>query len=419
MAPVIEIENVSKKYLISHQNQDSYDTLVNTLSRWAKRVYNLVRHPFISSLEGQKEEFWALQNISFNIQEGDRIGIIGRNGAGKSTLLKILSRITLPTTGEIRLRGRVASLLEVGTGFHLELTGRENIFLNGAILGMSREEIKRKFDDIVAFAEVEQFLDTPLKRFSSGMHMRLGFAIAAHLDSDILIVDEVLAVGDAQFQQKCLKKLGDLSSAGRTVLFVSHDIGSVLTLCNKGVFLEKGALKYIGPIDQCVNAYMQTCHAHPLKWVGKAGDEHIHFMCASISSDATREFFYQGDRVQVEVDYQVLQPSKDLVLGVAIWNQRNQLLGRSQTWDHPQEFPLLAQKGKQRAVFNFDASLFHEGEYTVRLECFIHNKKSILKEEISLKFPVYAKQRNTHSTRAIRSGVSLGTDWSISSKEDI
>ncbi|MFM6218866.1 MAG: polysaccharide ABC transporter ATP-binding protein, partial [Dolichospermum sp.] len=190
------------------------------------------------------EEFWALKDVSFEIKQGDRVGIIGRNGAGKSTLLKILSRITEPTTGSIKIKGRVASLLEVGTGFHPELTGRENIFLNGAILGMGKEEIKRKFDEIVAFAEVEKFLDTPVKRYSSGMYVRLAFAVAAHLEPEILIVDEVLAVGDAQFQKKCLGKMEDVGKEGRTVIFVSHNLVSITSLCNRAIFLKNG--RYYG-----------------------------------------------------------------------------------------------------------------------------------------------------------------------------
>lgn len=205
------------------------------------------------------EEFWALRDVSFEVERGDVVGIVGRNGAGKSTLLKILSKITEPTEGRIRLKGRVASLLEVGTGFHPELTGRENIFLNGAILGMGRTEIARKFDEIVAFAEIERFLDTPVKRYSSGMYVRLAFAVAAHLEPEILIVDEVLAVGDIEFQRKCLGKMKDVSQHdGRTVLFVSHNVAAVKALCRKGLFLEQGRVGVWGTVDQAVDAYMRA-----------------------------------------------------------------------------------------------------------------------------------------------------------------
>jgi len=210
----------------------------------------------MAATSASKEEFWALKDVSFDIEQGDRVGIIGRNGAGKSTLLKILSRITEPTTGSIKIKGRVASLLEVGTGFHPELTGRENIYLNGAILGMSRAEIKKHFDAIVDFAETEKFLDTPVKRYSSGMYVRLAFAVAAHLEPEILVIDEVLAVGDAQFQKKCLGKMEDVSrNEGRTVLFVSHNIGAIKTLCNKGIVLNSGKVEFQGLVQESIISY--------------------------------------------------------------------------------------------------------------------------------------------------------------------
>ena len=234
MPPIVEISNLSKSFVISHEGQQRYTALRDVIANKTKKIFSL--NGFFKSDSGgiTKEEFWALRDVSFSIEKGDRIGIIGRNGAGKSTLLKIISRITEPTTGQISIRGRVASLLEVGTGFHPELTGRENIFLNGAILGMTRSEIKTKFDEIVDFAEVEKFLDTPVKRYSSGMYVRLAFSVAAHLEPEILVVDEVLAVGDAQFQKKCLGKMEDVSQKeGRTVLFVSHNMSAMQSLCNK------------------------------------------------------------------------------------------------------------------------------------------------------------------------------------------
>ena len=202
-----------------------------------------------------RDSFWALRDVSFDVQQGEVLGIIGRNGAGKSTLLKILSRITEPTEGRVNLRGRVASLLEVGTGFHPELTGRENIYLNGAMLGMTRAEIKRKFDEIVAFAEVEKFLDTPVKRYSSGMYVRLAFAVAAHLEPEILIVDEVLAVGDAEFQKKCLGKMGEVARGGRTVLFVSHDLQAIMQLTKRTILLKSGCLEHDGPSPESIAVY--------------------------------------------------------------------------------------------------------------------------------------------------------------------
>jgi lipopolysaccharide transport system ATP-binding protein len=251
----IKVEGLGKKYLIKHQAESRrYVALRDVL---ADRVKSLFQNRK-SEIGNRKsvEEFWALKDVSFEVKSGEAVGIIGRNGAGKSTLLKLLSRITEPTAGRIRLRGRVASLLEVGTGFHPELTGRENIFLNGAILGMHRAEIKKKFDEIVAFAEVEKFLDTPVKRYSSGMYMRLAFAVAAHLEPEILIVDEVLAVGDAQFQKKCLGKMEDVSKGGRTVLFVSHNLQAIRQLCGRVVLLKQGQIAFSGEPHTGITGYL-------------------------------------------------------------------------------------------------------------------------------------------------------------------
>lgn len=254
---IIQVTNLSKSYTISHEGRESYTSLRDVIARKTKKIFSFPKSLTTSS--STKEEFWALKDINFNIKPGDRVGIIGRNGAGKSTLLKILSRITEPTTGQIKIKGRVASLLEVGTGFHPELTGRENIFLNGAILGMSRAEIKKHFDAIIDFAEVEKFLDTPVKRYSSGMYVRLAFAVAAHLEPEILIVDEVLAVGDAQFQKKCLGKMEDVSkNEGRTVLFVSHNMSAISTLCNKGIVLNHGRISFSGDQNSAIKSYMRN-----------------------------------------------------------------------------------------------------------------------------------------------------------------
>ncbi|MES2025558.1 MAG: ABC transporter ATP-binding protein [Pseudomonadota bacterium] len=262
MSSIISVENLGKKYILGHQTQERYTALRDVMSNGAKRLVHKLWHPLTHSInDPSREEFWALKDINFDIQQGDRVGIIGRNGAGKSTLLKVLSRITEPTVGQVKIKGRVASLLEVGTGFHPELTGRENIYLNGAILGMSKVEIKKKFDEIVAFAEVEKFLDTPVKRYSSGMYVRLAFAVAAHLEPEILIVDEVLAVGDAQFQKKCLGKMEEVGKQGRTVLFVSHNMAMISNLCQKGIVLDGGRLAFQGHISEAVLKYYQGANA--------------------------------------------------------------------------------------------------------------------------------------------------------------
>jgi len=257
---IIAVEQLGKCYRIDHQVERArYKTLRETLTRKASGLFKgwHSRNGSSGAARPAREEFWALKDVSIDVKQGEVLGIIGRNGAGKSTLLKILSRITEPTRGRVRIRGRVASLLEVGTGFHPELTGRENVFLNGAILGMSKVEIQRKFDEIVAFAGVEKFLDTPVKRYSSGMYVRLAFAVAAHLEPEILVVDEVLSVGDAEFQKKCLGKMQDVSGHGRTVLFVSHNMAAVKALCQHGLLLESGQLVAEGPVSMVTDKYAE------------------------------------------------------------------------------------------------------------------------------------------------------------------
>jgi lipopolysaccharide transport system ATP-binding protein len=267
MSRVIQVENISKVYSLGTITTRS---LKDDLSRYVAKLKGKEAE-YYSALNEQ-ELIWSLRDISFNVSRGDVLGIIGKNGAGKSTLLKILSRVTAPTTGEIKIKGRVASLLEVGTGFHPELTGKENIFLNGAILGMSKKEIKSKFDEIVEFSGVERFINTPVKRYSSGMYVRLAFAVAAHLDPEILIVDEVLAVGDADFQKKCLGKMQDVSSQGRTVLFVSHNVSAVKNLCTKGLFLEKGKIVPSSSLEQAIELYFgtKTYDSYQKEWNGEA-----------------------------------------------------------------------------------------------------------------------------------------------------
>lgn len=261
--PIIKVENLSKSYLVGHNRAQSerYTALRDVIARNARDLARKTRDMIAGRpiIQGDEvEEFWALKDVSFEIMQGERVGIIGRNGAGKSTLLKLLSRITEPTQGRIQLTGRVASLLEVGTGFHPELSGRENIYLNGAILGMTRREIQAKFAEIVEFAEIENFLDTPVKRYSSGMYVRLAFAVAAHLEPEILVVDEVLAVGDAAFQKKCLGKMEDVAKGGRTVLFVSHNMTAINQLCSRAILLDAGCIRQVGDTPAIVSAYLDS-----------------------------------------------------------------------------------------------------------------------------------------------------------------
>lgn len=249
MGPVIKVSRLGKHYRIRHENADGYTTLRDALSNGVRRMVR-------GAPRTEEKTFWALREVDFEIRQGERVGIIGHNGAGKSTLLKLLSRITHPSQGQIKLQGRVASLLEAGTGFHPELTGRENIFLNGAVLGMSKADIKRKFDEIVAFSEVERFLDTPVKRYSSGMYVRLAFSVSAHLEPDILVVDEVLAVGDTVFQQKCVDKMLEAGGQGRTILFVSHNLSAVKALCDRAMLLDRGRLVYSGGVPDTIDKYI-------------------------------------------------------------------------------------------------------------------------------------------------------------------
>jgi ABC-type polysaccharide/polyol phosphate transport system ATPase subunit len=289
MKPILEIKNISKKFLINHQ-QLPYLSFRDKLT-------NIFR------TKDATEEFWALNDVSFNVQAGDSLGIIGRNGAGKSTLLKVLSRITPPTKGKIVVRGRVASLLEVGTGFHQELTGRENIFMNGSILGMRHAEIKARFDEIVDFSGTEKFLDTPLKHYSSGMQLRLAFAVAAHLEPEILIVDEVLAVGDAEFQKKCLKKMEDVTGEGRTVLFVSHNLPSLKAICKTGVLLRNGQVMYKGGMNEVIDEYTsyhlasgnitETIHYY---------QPHIQLQNITINGLETSSVIVEGDVLHIAFD---------------------------------------------------------------------------------------------------------------------
>ena len=318
---IIRVENLGKKYLIKHQHQGSYtalrDVISNKVKSFGKKISPWNHNQ--SSAYSTTEEFWALKDISFKVKAGEVVGIIGRNGAGKSTLLKILSRITEPTKGRIRINGSVASLLEVGTGFHPELTGRENIFLNGAILGMRKAEIKRKFDEIVDFADIEKFLDTPVKRYSSGMYVRLAFAVAAYLEPEILLVDEVLAVGDAAFQKKCLGKMGDVAKEGRTVLFVSHNMAAVQRLCRMAIILQNGSITQSGNASEVIASYMTFVEEHPKKGPTKSGPAELDIYMESMSGDR-RNIFNIGEPIRFIMLLSVDRPIQSAAIGIGILN---------------------------------------------------------------------------------------------------
>ena len=310
--PVICVNDLSKRYLLQHQTgggrAHGYRTIREEVRNWVAGLGSARN----SKKDRARDDFWALKDVSFEVDQGGVVGIIGRNGAGKSTLLKILSRIVEPTSGEVRLRGRVASLLEVGTGFHPELTGRENIYLNGAVLGMTRAEVRSKFDEIIDFAEVERFLDTPVKRYSSGMYVRLAFAVAAHLEPEILIVDEVLAVGDVQFQKKCLGKMSAAATQGRTVLLVTHNLGFVSDVCQKAVLLEGGKVSMIGDAISTVHHYLKggaEVAEVDLTGVGSAGDEAAALLRLRLLGEdlQLKHIFQCHDPVVVEVTFEVRQ----------------------------------------------------------------------------------------------------------------
>lgn len=356
---IITVEHLSKSYILKHQNKERYSTLRDVLANKAKQILQ----PSSKNPTRQSEEFWALNDLSFEINQGDRVGIIGRNGAGKSTLLKVLSRIVGPTKGRITIEGRIASLLEVGTGFHPELSGRENIFLNGSILGMSKTEIKSKFDEIVAFAEVEKFLDTPVKRYSSGMYVRLAFAVAAHLEPEILIVDEVLAVGDAAFQKKCLGKMKDVSEEGRTILFVSHNMEAVQKLCVKGILMQQGRLLDQGPIDSIVKKYLDVYASSVSTYEIQAPENYktmngyaCQLKIEDIHGNPVSELAI-GESWQVRVSFKLNKDLPHFVIALGISTIFD--LSLRTTWTVPADY----EKGNYEVVFTNDDIILTEGQY--------------------------------------------------------
>ncbi|HEX8353629.1 MAG TPA: polysaccharide ABC transporter ATP-binding protein [Pyrinomonadaceae bacterium] len=329
MKPIIRVENLSKQYRIGDLDA-GYATLREVV---AQRVVGSLRRLRRGGGRPAGESIWALKDVDFTVPQGEVLGLIGYNGAGKSTLLKILSRITAPTTGRTEVYGRVGSLLEVGTGFHPDLTGRENIFLNGAILGIRRSEIRRKFDQVVAFAELEQFIDTPVKWYSSGMYLRLAFSVAAHLDTEVLFMDEVLAVGDVAFQQKCLDRMHEIRNEGRTILFVSHNMSAVTRLCKRVIWLDRGHAVEDGPSSEVVNKYLGTSWkvTEEREWAegdGPPGDEVVRLrrVRARDRGGANAETFDIRRPVGVELTYEVLQPGRVLTPRVELFNEEGVLL---------------------------------------------------------------------------------------------
>jgi lipopolysaccharide transport system ATP-binding protein len=394
----IRVENLSKRYRIGAK-EEVHDTLAGILSDWVKRpAHNLRRLRDLTRFNenGQEPEdiIWALKNVSFEVKRGEVVGIIGRNGAGKSTLLKILSRITHPTRGRVELNGRVSSLLEVGTGFHPELSGRENIFLNGTILGMRRVEIDSKFDEIVDFSGVEKFIDTPVKRYSSGMRMRLAFAVAAHIEPQILLIDEVLAVGDAEFQQKSLGKIGDVTQEGRTVLFVSHNMQALKALCESSVLLEQGRIIFMGKTLDAIDRYLPSTYIRLRESVwseeSAPGNEQFRLLAVRVTS-ANRQsegLFLSSNDIIVEIDFKVATIYPALCVGFDLLDQVGAVLLRSYQTDLPiEDWPKL-QIGRNRWTCTIPAGMLNSNIYEICPRIGLHNLNWIVKMESVLQFEV-------------------------------
>jgi len=420
---VISVENLSKQYRLGEIGTGS---LVHDLNRW----WHVVRgkeNPYLKvgevndrSKAGDSQYVWSLRDINFDIKQGEAVGIIGRNGAGKSTLLKVLSRVTAPTTGSLKIKGRVASLLEVGTGFHPDLSGRENIFLNGAILGMRKKEIKRKFDEIVDFAGVERYIDTPVKRYSSGMYVRLAFGVAAHLESEILIVDEVLAVGDAEFQKKCLGKMNDVSKGeGKTILFVSHSMASIKVLCERAIVLDKGIIKHDGNISKALDLYLENNDA--------IGSSEIEFLEEDIEVFVKKVYltneqgvslnsFTNDDRIFIHIDIAVQKFLDQVEFSICLKNSNHVNVIFSSLSDSTNKIPVSLEPGMYKFQAEVKDNLLVPDLYYISLYTHFRNIKSIKAYEQILKFhisetgSILAPYGNEATNIACILG---GADWSI------
>lgn len=405
----IQVNHLSKRYRLGVINNG---TLWKDFQTWLALKKGLDDpHSRIGENKylNSDDYYWALRDLNFEIKQGDRVGIIGKNGAGKSTLLKILSRVTSPTEGQIKIKGKISSLLEVGTGFHGELTGRENIYLNGAILGMKKRQIDKKLDEIIDFSEIEHHIDTPVKRYSSGMYVRLAFAVAAHLDSDILIADEVLAVGDASFQKKALGKMNDLSTGqGKTVLFVSHNMPAVEQLCNTGMILEKGDVVYSGNIKDCIDEYFSTGDEIKQKnWNGENGDDNL--MVYSLLSDESE------NQLKISISYEIFKPGLDYVFSILVYQKNGIQLCVSTASDFASEkqYQQMITKGMHRLELAIDQSIFSTGEYYIELDFAIHTIKRITSSDLRIYFNVFDNRNHRHKCSIRENLVEPNWQWII------
>lgn len=389
MSIILKAENISKQYRLGKVGTG---TISDDLKRWWYTVRGL-EDPFLivggindRGAKAMEDYVWALRDINFEVNTGEVLGIIGKNGAGKSTLLKILSRVTSPSTGSIKTKGRIASLLEVGTGFHGELTGRENIFMNGAVLGMTKSEIKRKLDEIIDFSGCEMYIDTPVKRYSSGMTVRLGFAVAAHLEPEILVVDEVLAVGDADFQKKAIGKMQDLSTGeGRTVLFVSHNMASIKNLCTRGVLLENGVITTEGDIGKVLNKYLVT-ESTEIFWEGTDGDDTMKLLKVEIYNKSRSNRFKNTDELSVILEFKIGKYFNDIVIGVSIRSGLgNPIVGMiyNDFNKHSKISP-----GKYRVIFKIPSKTLATGNYQLHFNLSIPFVKKFTTDKSKLMFSI-------------------------------
>jgi len=407
---IIKVQNLGKRYRIRHQQSGmNYVALRDVLAQKLKTAVN----PFPRKSRPPspaREDFWALQDVNFEVRPGEKVGLIGRNGAGKSTVLKLLSRITEPTRGRIEINGRVASLLEVGTGFHPELTGRENIFLNGAILGMGRQEIKRNFDEIVAFSEVEKFLDTPVKRYSSGMYVRLAFAVAAHLEPEILLVDEVLAVGDAQFQKKCLGKMDEVSKKqGRTIIFVSHNMATIVSFCQRGLLLKDGRIEADGDISQVVSHYLQESTRQDGQFRKEASNGQTKLEIEKIGlykGGKISTLFSPEDTLAVRIDYQVRRRISGAQVAIEVFNELSECIFSSTDQDWSGEKPEVL-PGRQAVECPIDLGFFKPGKYSIKVSSSVPNLEILDLVEDQLAFEVYDDHSPVLKLGQARKGIIL------------
>ncbi|MEM6793218.1 MAG: ABC transporter ATP-binding protein [Acidobacteriota bacterium] len=420
----IRVTGLSKRYRLGLADE-GHDTLARTLlSAIASPLRNFRRLRSLTAMaEGEDDPsiLWALRDVSLSVAEGEIVGIIGRNGAGKSTLLKILSRITHPTTGRIEFRGRVSSLLEVGTGFHPELTGRENTYLNGSILGMSRQEIDRKFDEIAAFSEIESFLDTPVKRYSSGMRLRLAFSVAAHLEPEILLIDEVLAVGDSAFQQKCVGRIGSVARSGRTVIFVSHNLALVSRLCDRGIVLENGGVSFDGGAVEAVDHYRRSLPAADAAWTPdedeEADGEAARLLAAKVtdSKGAVRNSFSDHEAIDIHLEVEIRERIEQVRVGFGLETEWEMLVMRVFHNDVPGSSDLL-----EPGTYSFRARVpphFLAGQVFFVSPCAgVHKKRWLFEHQRILSFSVMHQERNPVFSYGGRPGLVLpDLEWSVES----